>query len=145
MCNSFSKLSSLDFPELFELVEVVQENLDELWKQDDHDAYPQERMSHFLEITSSAFGRALHKLLKNSDVWKESYATVKDNLQNSIQVCEKWVQVCSALTIQFWRNYQLHPWRGEGFKPEKLIMFRKRLAEVGYVYVSEAVCARDFR
>ena len=64
MSNSFTKLASLDFHEIFDLVDIVQDNLDDLWKQDEHKPYPQLRMSHLMDTIAAAISRAIQVNLK---------------------------------------------------------------------------------
>ena len=64
MSNCFTKLATLDFHEIFDLVDIVQDNLDDLWKQDDHKPYPQVRMSHLMDTIGAAISRAIQVNLK---------------------------------------------------------------------------------
>ena len=120
----------LDFSGLFELIDVTQDNLDELWQQDDHAPYPQIRMLHLLEMLTSSFGSGVEKNIRRIDIWKDSYSDVKESLSSGIQLCQKWSQVCSTLTSQLWKNFPLHAWNGDGFVPKRLASFAIRLEEV---------------
>ena len=64
MSNSFTKLGTLDFHEIFDLIDIVQDNLDDLWRQDDHKPYPQVRMSHLMDTIAAAISRAIQGNLK---------------------------------------------------------------------------------
>ena len=64
MTSSFTKLATLDFHDIFDLIDVVQDNLDDLWKQDDHKPYPQVRMSHLMDMIAAAFSRAIQTNIK---------------------------------------------------------------------------------
>ena len=64
MAQNFASLSTLDFHDLFELIDMTQDNLDDLWKQDDHDPYPQVRMNHLMDMIAAALSRAIQSSLK---------------------------------------------------------------------------------
>ncbi len=112
-----------------DLIDNLHENLDELWKQDDFEKYPEERMTHFLGVITSAFARDIHRKLKAANVWTDNFMRTKENLTSAIHVCEQWQQLCKTLTGQFWKSYQLHLWRGDAFIPETLNQLKKRLKE----------------
>ena len=120
-------------------MDTTQDMLDDLWKQDDHDAYPQVRMTHLLEIMGGTLGRAVQKKLGAVDVWKGSFAQVKENLRLGVQICEKWVQVCGILTEQFWKHYSPHQWKGDRFVPTNLEKLGERLTEVNDFSVNSLV------
>lgn len=103
---------------------------DEIWKQDDHKVYPSERMNHLFDISGGSIGRYLQKKLSALDIWHGKYSEIKENLHNSIQICEKWVAVCETLTDKFWKTYHPHPWKEDKYVPVNLIKLCSRIQEV---------------
>jgi len=49
VCNRYF-LSAAD---ILEVVEIVHDTLDDLWKQAEHEAYPEDRMIHLFNVTGS--------------------------------------------------------------------------------------------
>ena len=53
-------------------------------------------------------------------------------------MCEKWSSVAESLTIQYWKSYTGHPWKGKKFNSSNLQQLIDRLEEVDvpstYVY-----------
>ncbi len=105
---------------------------DDIWKQVEHDEYPEQRMKHLLTITSNAFVQSVQKQLSNIDLWSDSKDAVKirEYLRNGANICERWSLAVEQLTSIYWRNYAPHPWKGEPFKATYLLQFQKRLNQI---------------
>ncbi|CAF4581112.1 unnamed protein product, partial [Rotaria sp. Silwood2] len=105
---------------------------DELWKQVEHDEYPEQRMKNLLSITSNAFVQTVQKQLSNIDLWSDSKDSIKSReyLRNGATICGQWSLSIERLTGTYWRNYNPHPWKGEPFKATYLLQFKKRLNEI---------------
>lgn len=116
--------------ETLEVVDISMDNFDELWKQDDHKEYPQQRMTHLFDIFGGSIGRHIQKKISAIELWKEKFSVVKENLQFGIQICEKWNNVCETLTEQFWKTYHGHAWKGDKYVPINLMKLCSRLEEV---------------
>ena len=84
-----------------------------------------------LLFSGSAFGRYVQRNLAELDLWKGPFGQVREALSSGLAVCERWIAVCETLTVQFWKRYGPHPWRGEKFVPDNLAQFTGRLEEVG--------------
>lgn len=54
-------------------------------------------------------------------------------------ICERWIMSCETLTTQFWKRYNIHPWKGEKVSPEGLKQLAHRLEEVGAKSLHESV------
>ncbi|CAH2225380.1 cytoplasmic dynein 2 heavy chain 1 [Pelobates cultripes] len=126
----FCSLDSLSLLEVVELVESTQESLDDVWRQTNHNPYPEKRMKHLFEITGNALGRCVQKSLGVQDLWKDPFPTIKDKLRAGIMICEQWTAVCENLTGQLWRRYTPHPWKDEPYSPDYLAKLGKRLEEI---------------
>ena len=128
--QNLSNLDALDLDDVLELVETTQDVLDEVWKQDEHAAYPEVRMQHLLDVIAGAFGRYTQKKLGALDIWEGPFQQVQENMKKGMSVCEHWVTACETLTAQFWKRFSMHPWRGDKFVPESLSQLAARLDEV---------------
>lgn len=108
----FSTLDSSALSDGPELVSQTHDVLDELWKQNDVDVYPEPRMVHFLEIIGNDFCRYVQRRLSTlfKSVWSDPYPNVKDALRQSIMICERWISTCELLTEHMWRQYPMHQW-----------------------------------
>lgn len=105
---------------------------DDIWKQVEHDEYPEQRMKHLLTITSNTFVQSVQKQLSNIDLWSDSKESIKnrEHLRNGANICERWSIAVEQLTSIYWRNYTPHPWKSEPFKATYLIQFKKRLYQI---------------
>lgn len=129
--SEFSNLDALSFSECLELIEVTQDVLDDLWKQDEHHPpYEQSRMSHLLEVISGTLGLYVQRKLGDLDVWEKHFGHVRSSIQDGLGVWEKWSSTTDILTSHFWRAYQLHQWKGGPFSSPTLTMLVRRLEEV---------------
>ncbi|KAK7812802.1 LOW QUALITY PROTEIN: hypothetical protein U0070_019828, partial [Myodes glareolus] len=130
IAREFYNLDSLSLLEVVDLVETTRDVVDDVWRQTEHDHYPESRMLHLLDIIGGSFGRFVQKKLGSLKLWEDPYYLVKENLKAGISICEQWVIVCSHLTGQVWQRYVPHPWKNEKYFPETLHRLGKRLEEV---------------
>uniref|UniRef100_A0A8C9IFY6 Dynein cytoplasmic 2 heavy chain 1 n=1 Tax=Piliocolobus tephrosceles TaxID=591936 RepID=A0A8C9IFY6_9PRIM len=130
IAREFYNLDSLSLLEVVDLVETTQDVVDDVWRQTEHDHYPESRMLHLLDIIGGSFGRFVQKKLGTLNLWEDPYYLVKESLKAGISICEQWVIVCNHLTGQVWQRYVPHPWKNEKYFPETLDKLGKRLEEV---------------
>ncbi|XP_063807614.1 cytoplasmic dynein 2 heavy chain 1 isoform X2 [Pseudophryne corroboree] len=126
----YNSLDHLPLTEVVELVETTKETVDDVWRQTEHDPYPEHRMRQLLEIIGYALGRSVQKNLGRLSLWTDPFPTVKESLRAGITVCEQWTSACEHLTGQLWRRYTPHPWKNDQYSPEPLQKLGKRLEEV---------------
>ena len=105
---------------------------DDVWRQVEHDEYPEQRMRHVLTITSNAFVQSIQKQLSSLDFWADGKEAMKsrEQLRNAVNICDRWSVALEQLTGLYWRNYPLHPWKGEPLKVTYLLQFKKRLQQI---------------
>ena len=65
----------------------------------------------------------------NFAIWQH-YNQVEEALQQGINLCEKWIDVCQKLTSLLWPNYSPHPWKGGPYAPDHAANVQRRLREV---------------
>ncbi|KAF4008811.1 hypothetical protein G4228_000485 [Cervus hanglu yarkandensis] len=130
IAREFYNLDGLSLLEVVDLVETTRDVVDDVWRQTEHDHYPESRMLHLLDIIGGSFGRFVQKKLGTLNLWEDPYYLVKENMKAGISVCEQWVTACSHLTGQVWQRYVPHPWKNEKYFPETLDKLGKRLEEV---------------
>ena len=138
----------------FELLECVQDCLDDLWKQTEHDDYPQSRMVNLLTVIGNFLSfscvkiRHLRFLLLVGDeicrfaqrridtdfpsLWEGSFFEIRKSLKNAIALCDWWFNVCDTLTSRLWKQYPSHPWKGEVYKASYVRHVIGRFQEVRY-------------
>ncbi|XP_013915709.1 PREDICTED: cytoplasmic dynein 2 heavy chain 1 [Thamnophis sirtalis] len=126
----YYNLDSLSLFEVVDLVETTRDIVDDVWRQSDHEPFPQSRMKNLLDVIAGSLGRFVQKKLGTLNLWEDSFHTVKENLKAGIIICEQWVAACDHLTGQLWQRYTPHIWRGEKYIPETLGKLGKRLEEV---------------
>lgn len=130
IAREFYNLDSLSLSEVVDLVETTRDVVDDVWRQTEHDHYPESRMLHLLDIIGGSFGRFVQKKLGTLNLWDDPYCHVKETLKASISICEQWVIACNHLTGQVWQRYVPHPWKNERYFPEMLDKLGRRLEEV---------------
>uniref|UniRef100_G3VCU8 Dynein cytoplasmic 2 heavy chain 1 n=1 Tax=Sarcophilus harrisii TaxID=9305 RepID=G3VCU8_SARHA len=130
VAREFYNLDSLSLLEVVDLVETTRDAVDDVWRQTEHEHYPEARMLHLLDIIGGSFGRFVQKKLGTLNIWEDAFHLVKDNLKAGITICEQWVVACNHLTGQMWQRYVPHPWKNEKYFPESLDKLGKRLKEV---------------
>ena len=127
----FANLDSLSFSEALELAEITQDTLDDVWKETDVDPpYPEPRMKHLLEIISDSFGRFVQCKLNGCGFWTGQFSQVRMQVQDGLMVCDKWSSAAEGLTVQYWKQYSLHRWKGAAFVSNSLSQLTLRLEEV---------------
>lgn len=134
LASRFKKLDSLPLDEVIEFVDETQDQLDDIWKQTDHDPpYPEARMTHMLEVISGNFSRYVQRHLKDLNFWSGQFKVVHMSLHESLILCDKWGGAAEDLTTKFWKQYSAHPWKGGPFVSETLGQVTQRIEEVRYL------------
>ncbi|XP_068004360.1 cytoplasmic dynein 2 heavy chain 1 [Melanerpes formicivorus] len=130
IAKDYYNLDSLSLLEVVDLVEATKDTVDGVWRQTEHDPYPQPRMHNLLDVIGGSLGRYVQRKLSALNLWEDSFHNVKENVKAGILICEQWVSACEYLTGQLWQRYALHPWKNEKHFPESLARLGKRLDEV---------------
>ncbi len=131
LVTEFAHLDSLSFSDSLELIEVMQDTLDDLWKQTDHTPpYPESRMKHLLEVISGSLSRYVQRKLTDLNLWTGPFGNIRTLIQDGLGVCDKWNTTAEALTTQYWRHYALNQWRSDAFASPTLSQLVQRLEEV---------------
>ncbi|NXC70641.1 DYHC2 protein, partial [Anhinga anhinga] len=130
IAKDYYNLDSLSLFEVVDLVETTKDTVDGVWRQTEHDLYPQPRMHNLLDVIGGSLGRYVQRKLAALNLWEDAFHSVKENLKAGILICEQWVSACEYLTGQLWQRYTLHPWKNEKYFPESLAKLGKRLDEV---------------
>lgn len=126
-------MDTLELDDTLELLETTQDALDEIWKQEDHKPYPENRMAHLLELIAGALGRYVQRKLGNIDIWQGPFSLMRDGIKKAVNVCERWVSICEMLTSQYWKRFPAHPWLADKFTPESLSQLAVRLEEACFI------------
>ncbi|XP_009895076.2 cytoplasmic dynein 2 heavy chain 1 [Dryobates pubescens] len=130
IAKDYYNLDSLSLFEVVDLVEATKDTVDGVWRQTEHDPYPQPRMHNLLDVIGGSLGRYVQRKLSALNLWEDNFHNVKENVKAGILICEQWVSACEYLTGQLWQRYTLHPWKNEKYFPESLARLGKRLDEV---------------
>uniref|UniRef100_A0A8C8AR50 Dynein cytoplasmic 2 heavy chain 1 n=1 Tax=Otus sunia TaxID=257818 RepID=A0A8C8AR50_9STRI len=130
IAKDYYNLDSLSLFEVVDLVETTKDTVDGVWRQTEHDPYPQPRMHNLLDVIGGSLGRYVQRKLAGLNLWEDAFHSVKENLKAGMLICEQWVSACEYLTGQLWQRYTLHPWKNEKYFPESLAKLGKRLDEV---------------
>ncbi|KAJ7398962.1 hypothetical protein BTVI_119896 [Pitangus sulphuratus] len=129
IAKDYYSLDALSLFEAVDLVETTKDTVDSVWRQTEHDPYPQSRMHNLLDVIGGSLGRYVQRKLATLNFWEDAFHSVKENIKAGILICEQWVSACEYLTGQLWQRYTLHPWKNEKYSPELLAKLGKRLDE----------------
>ncbi|EMP37963.1 Cytoplasmic dynein 2 heavy chain 1 [Chelonia mydas] len=130
IARDYYNLDSLSLFEVVDLVETTRDTVDDVWRQTEHDPFPQPRMQNLLDVIGGSLGRFVQKKMETLNLWEDAFHIVKENLKAGIMICEQWVAACDHLTGQLWQRYTPYPWKSEKYVPETLDKLGKRLDEV---------------
>ncbi len=135
LASQFKQLDSFPLDEAIDLVDTTQDQLDDIWKQTDHDPpFPEHHMFHLLELISWNFSRYVQRHLKDLDFWSGQFKLVHTSLHESLMLCDKWGGASEDLTTKFWKQYTAHSWKRGPFVSETLNQLTQRIEEVRGVW-----------
>ncbi|KAJ7995299.1 hypothetical protein DPEC_G00243100 [Dallia pectoralis] len=123
-------LDGLCLSDAVELVELSKDTLDDLWRQSDHDPFPEKRMLRLMDVIGGALGRYVQKKLSGVKLFDDSFLSVRESLRVGVVICEQWVSTCEHLSGQVWKRYAPYPWKGDVHRPQALHSLAQRLDEV---------------
>ncbi len=86
IAEEFAKIDTLALVDAEEVLEVVHNSLDDLWKIDEYE-YPQNRMVHLMDVIANALTRFIQNKLSALDIWKGPFLQVEESLQSVSPNC----------------------------------------------------------
>jgi dynein heavy chain 2 len=128
--NDYDRLTHLSFDELLELVERTHDVLDDIWRQNEHEEYPQDRMTHLLDIITSDIASCIQHQLSAFNLMHETYGKVAEPLRGSRQVCDNLITTCDTLTSKIWPHTMTNKWVGPPFTSRLLETLAERLCSI---------------
>lgn len=105
--------------------------LDDIWRQQDFQEYPQERMFHLLGIITEDIKGSVQHHLAPLDLLKNAFSEVFELLRGGRDVCEHLISTCDTLTSKIWPNTPNNKWKGGSFTSMSLNNLRDRIILVG--------------
>ncbi|KAK6296186.1 hypothetical protein J4Q44_G00338990 [Coregonus suidteri] len=128
--KDYSGLDGVCLSDAVELVEVSRDTLDDVWRQNDHDPFPETRMLRLMDVIGGALGRYVQKKLSGVKLFMDPFLSVRESLRVGVVICEQWVSACEHLSGQVWKRYAPYPWKGDKHRPQALHSLAQRLDEV---------------
>ncbi|KAM9317805.1 cytoplasmic dynein 2 heavy chain 1 [Pholidichthys leucotaenia] len=128
--QDYDGLDGMSMSDVVDLVEHSKDVLDDVWRQTDFEPYPETRMVRLMDVIGGALGRYVQKKLSELKIFQEQFSLLRESLRAGVSICEQWVLVCEHLTVQVWKRFAPHPWKGHKHSPEILHCLAKRLNEV---------------
>uniref|UniRef100_A0A673Y6D4 Dynein cytoplasmic 2 heavy chain 1 n=1 Tax=Salmo trutta TaxID=8032 RepID=A0A673Y6D4_SALTR len=128
--KDYSGLDGVCLADAVELVEVSRDTLDDVWRQNDHDPFPETRMLRLMDVIGGALGRYVQKKLSGVKLFLDPFLSVRESLRVGLVICEQWVSACEHLSGQVWKRYAPYPWKGDKHRPQTLHSLAQRLDEV---------------
>ncbi|RXG65514.1 Cytoplasmic dynein 2 heavy chain 1, partial [Armadillidium vulgare] len=86
-------------------------------------------MSHLLDIIGNQLSRYVQGKLADEDLWYGQYSQIEKTLNEGINVCHQWEDICHKLTSMYWQG-QDHAWEGQPFSPEYCKKVCDRLSKI---------------
>ena len=87
-------------------------------------------MTHLMDIIAHAITRYIQSKLSMLDLWLGKYNEVDTSVTQGINLCDKWVDICTKLTSIYWPNYGPHRWQGTVYAPANAKNVATRLREI---------------
>uniref|UniRef100_A0A667ZZ86 Dynein cytoplasmic 2 heavy chain 1 n=1 Tax=Myripristis murdjan TaxID=586833 RepID=A0A667ZZ86_9TELE len=128
--EKYGGLDGLSMSDAVDLVEQSRDILDDVWRQTEHEPYPETRMLRLMDVIGGALGRYVQRKLSGLKIFEESFLSVRESLRVGVVICEQWVAACEHLTGQVWKRHAPHPWKGNKHCPPTLHCLAQRLDEV---------------
>ncbi|CAH2063395.1 unnamed protein product, partial [Iphiclides podalirius] len=133
VCEEIRSMKAVPLQDVRDNAENVGGILDDIWRYT-LVQYPQDRMTHILDIIGHVICAIIQKALSGIDLWrvhndKQDNETLK-LISESVNVVQTWIGACTSLTETYWPNYALHPWAGEGYVPQFCLNFERRTKEM---------------
>ncbi|XP_076002176.1 cytoplasmic dynein 2 heavy chain 1 isoform X2 [Genypterus blacodes] len=128
--KEYGGLDGLSLSDVTDLVEQSRDTLDDVWRQTDHEPYPETRMIRLMDIIGGALGRYVQRKLSGLKIFEKPFLSVREDLKAGVIICEQWVVACEHLTGQVWKRHAPYPWKGNKHCPQTLHCLTKRLDEV---------------
>uniref|UniRef100_A0A4W5JP42 Dynein cytoplasmic 2 heavy chain 1 n=1 Tax=Hucho hucho TaxID=62062 RepID=A0A4W5JP42_9TELE len=128
--KDYSGLDGVCLADAVDLVEVSRDTLDDVWRQNDHDPFPETRMLRLMDVIGGALGRYVQKKLSGVKLFLDPFLSVRESLRVGLVICEQWVSACEHLSGQVWKRYPPYPWKGDKHRPQALHSLAQRLDEV---------------
>jgi dynein heavy chain 2 len=128
--DDFGKLTYMNLIALLEVIEKTHDVLDAVWRQQEYDAYPQERMAHILGLVSEDIVGCVQQQLSHLNLMGDPLLKVLEPLRGSIQVCDNLLSTFDTLTAKIWPNSMTNKWKGEPFTDRNLTQLAVRMTSI---------------
>nr|XP_032832089.1 cytoplasmic dynein 2 heavy chain 1 [Petromyzon marinus]XP_032832097.1 cytoplasmic dynein 2 heavy chain 1 [Petromyzon marinus]XP_032832104.1 cytoplasmic dynein 2 heavy chain 1 [Petromyzon marinus] len=130
LTKDFATLHSLTLDEVAEVLEVTREILEDVWRQTEHEAYPQQRMENLLHLIGASLARHVSHALAGVPPWVAPFSEVREALSAAASLCQRWTDTCEQLTGATWSRFTPHAWRGGAVNTDAVQGLASRLRQV---------------
>lgn len=128
--KSIYDLPSMELVKVNDLVDGLYDTVDYIWTDEQIlPPYGEERMKHFLKISTSSFGAKIEKELNSMDLWTSSFSDVRMKLNECMKICKTWKDKILDLTGTLWRT-EGNKWTGGSYYDPYLERLIARLTEI---------------
>lgn len=124
------EVDSMKLVKVNDLLDALYDTMDYIWTDDQIEpAYGEDRMKHFIKITTATIGAKVEKELNDMDVWTSSFSDVRMKLNECMKICRSWKDKCADLTGTLWKT-EGHRWTGGTYFDPYLERLIDRLSEI---------------
>jgi dynein heavy chain 2 len=124
---------SLSDQDVIDLAERCHDCLDDLWRQQEFEPYPQERMVHVLNLITDDFTGYIQFNLFKVNLFTDEWSSIAALLLSMKQLCESWILTLDTLTGKIWPNSIGHSWKGEPFTSLLAVNMAENLNKVIFI------------
>lgn len=114
--KAFAEFEKKTATEAVDALDSSQDRLDNIWKITQYEVYPQPRMERLFELMGKEVERWVEEHLPE-DLSGSPIATLRDAIQEALQVIDKLEEVVNTLAGQLWATWERHQWVGAPPQP----------------------------
>lgn len=124
------EIDSMELVKVNDLIDILYDTMDYIWTDEAiNPSYGEERMKHFIKISTSTIGAKVEKELNSMDVWTSSFSDVRMKLNENMKICKTWKEKIADLTGSLWRA-ESNKWTGGTYYDPYLERLITRLSEI---------------
>ena len=128
--KSIYDIDSMELVKVNDLIDALYDTMDFIWTDEEvHPPYGEERMKHFIKISTSSIGAKIEKELNAIDVWTSSFSDVRMKLNECMKICKSWREKIADLTGSLWKA-ESNKWTGGTYYDPYLERLITRLNEI---------------
>jgi hypothetical protein len=124
--SDFERINNTNLADYLEIVDKMHDCLDEIWRQDIHNSYSQQRMTSLLTILIDQLLASLQNKLSHNIISNDISESIQ-KIRIAMEICENIAISINTLSFELWPHSQTNKWMGPPFQSKLLNRFNERL------------------